>query len=471
MNDTWNVTPRLTMNVGIRWDALPHAVEEHNQVSVFYPGLYNPANAPMVNSLGQIVPGTGDPLNGIAIAGKNGVSRGLVQNHWNLFGPHLGLAWRPWGNKTVIRTGFGIYSDRIQGNDIYNVATNPPFSATPTIYNTTLSNPGGGATINYPSSLTTYDGPYKIPQIMDWNFGIERTLASGMVLDVAYVATKGTHLQGGLNINEPTLAQAAPVRNGFANISQVRPYRGYASINQYFNGVNSNYNSLQVSLRSQAWHGLTLQGSYTYSHALDYNDGDVPGNIAQDPYNWKLEYGSAGFDRRQIGVVSFIYDLPIFAHGHGFLRTTLGGWSLSGILTFESGNPLNLSYTGDPDGLGGTNYRPNVTGDPNAGFGTQAEWFNTAVFAPIVPGTFGSAGRNILLGPGLSNSDLSLFKDFRGIIAGRESTDLQLRGEFYNAFNQVQWTSVSTQFGSSSFGQVTAARDPRTIQLGIKLYF
>ncbi len=408
-NDTWNATQRLTVNLGLRWEALPHAVEQHNQVSAFYPGLYNPADAPVVNSLGQLVPGTGSSLNGIAVAGQNGFPRGLVQNHWDLFSPHIGLAWRPWGDKTVFRTGFGIYYDRIQGNDIYNVATNPPFVTTPNIFNTSLSNPGGSAQVAFPTSLQTYDGPYQLPRVMNWNLGIQRRLSEGVVLDVAYVATKGTHLQGGLNINEPTIAAAAPVLAGSANIDQVRPYLGYAAINQYFNGVNSNYNSLQVSLRTQAWHGLTLQGSYTWSHGLDYNDGDVPGNIAQNPNDWKLEYGSAGFDRRQILVLSYVYELPILEHRQGLLHTALGGWVLSGITTFESGTPLDTSYTGDPLGLGGTNYRPNVVGNPNsgAGIGTQAEWFNTAAFAPIVPGAFGGAGRNVIAGPGLNNSDIS----------------------------------------------------------------
>ncbi len=103
---------------------------------------------------------------------------------------------------------------------------------------------------------------------------------------------------------------------------------------------------------------------------------------------------------------------------------------------------------------GGTNYRPNVIGDPNSITHSQTEWFNIVAFAPIVPGTFWSAGRNIITCPGLNNSDLSLFKDFRRIIPGHESTDLELRGEFYNALNQTQWTTVNTQYGSSEFGQV-----------------
>lgn len=471
VNDTWNATQRLTVNVGLRWDALPHAVEQNNQVSAFYPGLYNPADAPGVNSLGQLVPNTGNPLNGIAIAGKNGVSRGLVQNHWDLFSPHLGLAFRPWGDKTVIRAGFGIYYDRIQGNDIYNVATNPPFVTTPNIFNTNLSNPGGGSQVAFPTSLQTYDGPYDLPQVMNWNVGIQRELTRGVVLDVAYVATKGTHLQGGLNINEPTIAAALPVLAGTANIDQVVPYLGYAGINQYFNGVSSNYNSLQISLRTQAWHGLTLQGSYTWSHAFDYNDGDVPGNIAQNPRDWKLEYASAGFDRRQILVLSYVYEIPLFAHRQGLLRTAFGGWVLSGISTFENGTPLDTSYVGDPLGLGGTNYRPNLVSNPNSVPHTQAEWFNTGAFTPIVPGAFGDAGRNIITGPGLVNSDISLFKDFNGILWGRESSRLELRGELYNIFNHTEWSAVNSQFGSSEFGVVTATRDPRTIQLGVKLYF
>jgi len=471
-NDTWAATPRLTVNAGLRWDALPHAVEEHNQVSAFYPGLYDPAKAPQVTSNGQLVPGTGDLLNGIAVAGKNGVPRGMVQNHWNLFGPRIGLAWRPFGENTVFRAGYGIYYERIQGNDIYNVATNPPFITVPTIYSTTLSNPGGGSQALFPVGITTYDGPYKLAQVMNWNVGIQRKLSQGFVVTTSYVATKGTHLQGAVNINEPTIAEAAPVRAGTANISQVVPYLGYAGINQYFNGTNSTYNSLQVSLRSQNYRGLTLETSYTWSHALDYNDGDVPGNIAQDPYAWKLEHASAGFDRRHILIVSYIYEIPLLAHRQGLVRTLFGGWEFSGITSLQSGTPLDTSFGGDPAGVGGTNYRPNVIANPNSGFTrSRLEWFNTAAFTGLAPGTFGDAGRNILVGPGINNFDLSLFKNFNGILGGRESSRLQFRAEFYNAFNHTQFTGVNTGFNSGVFGIVNGARDARSIQFGLKLYF
>ena len=143
-----------------------------------------------------------------------------------------------------------------------------------------------------------------------------------------------------------------------------------------------------MSLRTQAWHGLTLQGSYTWSHALDYNDGDVPGNIAQNPYDWKLEYANAGFDRRQILVLSYVYNLPILPNSRGLVRSAFGGWVLSGTFTSESGTPLDTSYTGDPLGLGGTNYRPNVVGDPTTGPRSQAEWLQYLCFWADRPGRF-----------------------------------------------------------------------------------
>ncbi len=470
VNDTWSVTPKLTINAGLRWDAFPHAVEENNKVSAFYPGLYDRSKAPQINRQGQIVPNTGDLLNGIAIAGTHGISRGLVDNHYNLLGPRLGLAYRPFGDKTVFRMGYGIYYERIQGNDIYGAGSNPPFVSQPQIFNTSFENPAGGSQALFPSGLTTFDGPYKLPQVMNWNVGIQRQLSQGFVLTTSYVGTKSTHLQGAMNINMPTVAEAAPVRAGTADVSQVRPYPGYSGINQYFNGVNSSYNSLQVSLRSDNYHGLTLQTSYTWSHALDYNDGDVPGHIAQDPRNWKLEYASAGFDRRHVLVINYVYQIPLFNKRTGLIKTALGGWVLSGITSLQSGSPLTPGVGGDVAGVGGTNYRPNVVGDPNRGFTkSRLEWFNTAAFGPITPGVFlGNSGRNVLVGPGTNNFDLSLFKNF---VLFREANYLQFRLETYNAFNHTQFTSISTGFDSGNFGVATAARDARSIQLGLKLYF
>src|SRR5579884_918871 len=262
--DTWKATSRLTLTLGVRWDAFPHAYTEKNNISAFYPNRYDPAKAPQIDKNGRIIPNTGELLNGIGIAGQNGLPRGLVQNHWAIFEPRVGFAWRPFDNDTVIRAGFGRFYERIQGNDIYNVAPNPPFSNTATLFNSTtpvqnpdmLSNPGGGSTAIIPASLQTYDYAYPTSSTMQWNFGIQRQLARSAVFDISYVGTKGTHLSDNRNINQPTPAGAALVLAKKANVNQVRPYLGYANINQYFNGSNSTYNSLQVSLRTNDFHGL-----------------------------------------------------------------------------------------------------------------------------------------------------------------------------------------------------------------------
>src|SRR5579885_2985909 len=478
VGDTWKASSRLTLTLGLRWDGFPHAYTEKNDVAGFYPNLYNPANAPQINSSGRIVPGTGDLLNGLGLAGKNGIPRGLVQNHWSLFEPRVGIAWRPFDNDTVIRTGFGMYYERIQGNDIYNVAPNPPFSNTATLFNATtkpydfFSSLSQGSNAILPASLTVYDPAYPTSSTLQWNFGIQHQLANNVVADVSYVGTKGTHLSDTRNINQPTLAGATAYYKGLVNnVNQVRPYLGYANINQYFNGANSSYNSLQASLRTNAYHGLTLQASYTYSHSIDDVDGDVPGNAHQNAYAPYLEYADSGYDRRQILVLSYVYDIPAPSQ-HGLAKAILGNWQLSGISIFETGTPINISLPGDNAFIGGAPYRPNLVGDPKQGGGTRQEWFNPQAFARPTPGpyAFGNAGRNVVRAAGINNTDASLFRNFPGILKV-ESSGLQFRAEFYNIFNHTNFSGYGTTFGSPYFGQATAARDARTIQLGLRLFF
>jgi len=467
--DTWKASSRLTINLGLRWDAFPHAYEEKNRVSSFYIDRYNPAKAPQINRAGQIVPGTGDLLNGLGIAGQDGVPRGLVQNHWLLFEPRVGLAWRPFGDDTVLRVGYGLYFERVQGNDIYNVAPNPPFSSTVTIYNTLLSNPGGAPGAILPAALTVYDPAYPMSYTQQYNFGIQRRIAASMVADISYVGTKGTHLSDTRNLNQPFPAGAAQVLAGTANVNQVRPFLGYANINEYFNGSNSNYNALQASLRANAFHGLTLQASYTYSHAIDYVSGDVPGNAHQNAYAAYLERANSNFDRRQMLILSYVYDIPA-PSSQAFVKAVFGNWQLSGITSFQSGTPINITLPGDNAGIGGAPYRPNLTGDPTQGGGSRQVWFNPAAFSKPPLGQFGNSGRNVVRGAGINNTDASLFRNFPHILKV-ESSGLQFRAEFYNIFNHANFATYGTTFGSPNFGQAISTRDARTIQLGVRLFF
>ena len=469
-NDSWKASPRLTVTLGLRWDGFPHAYEEKDRVSSFYLKLFDPSQAPQVDSSGHIIPNTGNLTNGLGLAGKNGIPRGLVDNHWNLFEPRVGIAWRPTGDNTVFRIGYGIYYERVQGNDIYNVAPNPPFSSTVTIFNTTLSNPAGtsGATL-LPATLQVYDPAYPTAQVQQYNAGLQQRLGRGVVATASFVGTKGTHLSDSRNINQPFPAQAAQVLAG-TNVNQVRPYRGYAQINQYYNGGNSNYNSLQASIRTDQYHGLTLQGSYTYSHAIDDVSGDVPGNSHQDAYRAFLERGNSNYDRTQIFILSYVYDIPAPSQNR-FVKAFLGNWQLSGITSFETGTPLNITMNGDNAGIGvsGNPYRPDLVGDW-AGNGTWQNFFNKNAFSQPARGTFGNAGRNVVRGAGLNNTDASLFRNFPGILKV-ESSELQFRAEFYNLFNHTQFSNFGTTLGVGNFGQATGARDARTIQLGLRLNF
>lgn len=467
--DTWKVRNGLNLNYGLRWEGMPHAYERHNQVAAFRPSLYDPAQAPTIDSSGHIVPNTGNLLNGMAIAGKNGIPRGLVHNHWYNFEPRFGFAWQPsFLGKMVIRGGAGYFFENVQGNDIYNVAPNPPFSETPQIFNTSLTNPGGGAATISPSNIQAYSPQYKQPYSIQWSFGVQRMLSNKGMFSVMYVGSKGTHQQMNRNINQPL----APAGN--ANINTIRPYPGWGNIGWYENSSNTNYNSLQVSMRFNSWHGLTSGVAYTYSHCLDYADNDVPGFI-NNAYNLAAEYGNCGYDVRHNLTANYVYSLPFFNHAQGVERHVLGGWQLSGITTFYSGSPFTVGFSGDPAQCGCGGYRANVIGNPNSGSGihTAADWFNTAAFAPIPTGQFGNGARNIVYGDGINNFDVSVFKNFTGIPlpARKEGGTLQIRVEFYNFFNHTQFNGYNTTYGSGGFGAPSSARLPREIQLGGKFIF
>jgi hypothetical protein len=168
-------------------------------------------------------------------------------------------------------------------------------------------------------------------------------------------------------------------------------------------------------------------------------------------------------------ILSYVYNIPA-PSSQRFVKAVLGNWQLSGISTFETGTPINITLPGDNAGVGGAPYRPDVISDPTTGGGSRKEWFNPTAFTQPAAGAFGNAGRNVVRGAGTYNTDASLFRNFPGILK-LESSGLQFRAEFYNIFNQVNFNGYGTGFGVSNFGQATAARDPRTIQLGVRLFF
>lgn len=463
VSDTWRASSNLTLTLALRYDMLPHGFVETDELAAFFPRLYNTSEMVTVTSNDRIVPGSGNLLNGIAVANQNGEPRGLVDNHWGLFAPRIGIAWRPFGSETVLRVGYGLFYERIQGNDVYNVGPNPPFSFTAQLFDASLSNPGGGEQVRTVGNLTTYDGPYKIPQIQNWNFGIQHRLSGGVVANVAYVGTAGAYLQTGRNINQLPLNVAARVRNKELTKNQARPFVGWGDINSYENSTNSAYHALQSSLRTDNWKGLSLQASYTWSKAIDYTSGDVGTNRHQDMYNLAPERGVSDFHRPHVLVLSYVYEIPTPGDS-AIARHALGGWTVSGITTLQSGAYMTATVPGDPHSVSTCFCRPNISGDPNIDSDDRLKFFDPAVFSGVTAGQFGTAGRNIIQRAGGNNWDVSLFKSFRF----GERAALQFRAEWFNFFNHTQWTAFETNQSNARFGQATGARDARTTQFGLK---
>jgi len=546
VQDDWRATRRLTLNLGLRWDGIPHTAEVNGQMSNFYPNLWNASGAaaafgvvnglPTIGGTGfalsngtEICSGVGIPTpvctganpylatgpnpalngllsydNGLGIAGKNGISDGLVANHWDTFGPRIGFAYDVTGKgKTIVRAGIGVFYERIQGNDMYQAGGNNLFGGTPSISNVSLSDPHIGvdqtnsiiSTATLPvtvNSITMLNGKnYKIPTSYQYSAGIEQQLSGKTVLSVAYVGNQGRHESEATEIDMPaqsllpTFFNSTGGNTGTENL--YRPYLGYSSIKVDQNDANSSYNSLQVSLRSQI-RDLTLQAAYTYSHAQDpalntQDGGDL--DYVSNPYvGWKYDVGPSQYNRQNIAFVNFVYDIPFLRKSENrLLRDVVGGWQVSGVVTMESGIPLNLTVNGTSvcGAISGNCFvRPNLTGPISypktattltSGLGTM-QWFNPSSFAandlPGLPvATFGNLKQDGVWGPGRDNWNIAVFKTF----AFGERLHLELRAESYNTFNHPQMNAVDVTVGDPNFGKVTSAYDPRIFQFGAKLVF
>jgi hypothetical protein len=270
-----------------------------------------------------------------------------------------------------------------------------------------------------------------------------------------------------------------------ANANLYRNYLGYAGITQIESASNQDYNSLQTSLRMENRRGLTAQFAYTWSHEIDIQSGDLgstnivgSSGTVSDPFNLKYDRGSGVLDRRNIFSVNYDYKMPFFLNGgHLLSREVLGGWEMSGVTTAESGSPLNVTYSPDTLGLGGgTVNRPNLVGNGRTGPKSQPQWFNTGAFAaPSAPWQgntnegFGTAGKDSVVGPGLFNWNMALFKSVP--LTSHEGPRLEIRFESFNLFNHTEFNGVDTGFTDGNFGQVTSTYDPRELQFGAKFLF
>jgi hypothetical protein len=327
------------------------------------------------------------------------------------------------------------------------------------------------------ASITGLDvNDYKLPVSYQYSVGVQHALSTKTVLSVSYVGNQGRHQNDYRNINLPSESYLPNlIKNAPYQTAPGLPDPGFNAILLSENEANTHYNGLQIDLNSQLGHDLTLRAFYTLSRAVDPTTGGNGGsdlsNVSNPYAGWRYDIGPSGYDRTNVAVADFIYDIPLFRHSESrLLKSTVGGWEVSGIVTMESGLPINIGISGGQGGNGVPNgaNRPDLTGALTTPH-TVAEWFNPSAFSLPALGAWGTLPHNDLRGPGRDNWNISLFKSF--MLSESRGSRLELRLETFNTWNHTQFDAVSTNLGDSRFGQVTSAFDPRILQLGGKIYF
>ncbi|MBL8222325.1 MAG: hypothetical protein JNL62_24020, partial [Bryobacterales bacterium] len=467
IDDSWKVSRRLTLNIGLRYSYFPPATEPDNRFRVFIPEQYNPAQAVSVNNAGQVARGAGNRFNGLVDPTNFWIK------HKKNFAPRFSFAYDLFGNgKTAVRGGYGLfYSREILGAFIL-MSGNPPFSELLTVENTNLSNPGGGTTRNFdlPITLGSIDMNQLNPYTQQWNLNIQHGISNNMVFEIGYSGTVGLHFMRTQDLNQPL--PDPRIAQGLQNANQARPYKGWSVINHREQSYSSNYHGLQMSLNRNFSKGLMFQTSYTWSKTIDNADfsagiyGFYPNT--QDA---RGERGRANLDATHNFIGSLVYDIPFLKGNQSLLGKALGGWQVSAVYTLRTGLPINPQYGRDNAGVGSSaRQRPEAVGSPFLSHGERSidRWFNPSVYRAPALGTFSSVARNILSGPGWNQWDTTFMKYF----AIRDAIRLELRAEAYNLFNHTQFDGVGQTFTTAStFGRVTSARNPRAFMLGARLQF
>lgn len=511
--DDFKVSPKLTLNLGLRYEFFSTLKEAHDQQ-----GTFDFATQSIIVPKGQNAQLT-QTLRGLIPVVRTG-SRGLIDPDLNNFAPRVGLAYQI-TDKLVLRSGYGIFYGGQENGPYSNPSPgfNPPFFVTQSFSPPCTAAAANAAVVDcsipglnvlsqgFPSnSLSDPNTPilYSVsphlvtPYTQQWHLGFEYQLPGNSVFQLSYAGSRGLKLFAFYNGNQavPTTDPTAPTAprrpaqqcDAFGNCNPVFD----TSIGTFRSNAESNYHSLQARFEKRFSHGLQFEVAYTYAHALDDassaslgsgNNGDF-----RDQRFPKAEYGNADFDVRHRLIVSYTYELP-FARWAGsptgVWKQVLDGWQVAGVTSASTGNwftvtdaSANVSTTDCGGTVGFFCVRPNIVGNPNAHPCVPGTLYNTCAFAPdTVVGTFGNAGRNIVSGPGYQNWDISLMKLF----PIHEARRLEFRAEFFNAFNHVNplfaptgvisSEPTSLERGTPQFGFPVAARDPRLIQFGMKFYF
>ncbi|MGH9629544.1 MAG: TonB-dependent receptor domain-containing protein, partial [Bryobacteraceae bacterium] len=473
IQDDVKLSPKLTLNLGVRYEpSIPYR-DAGNRVSVFRPGQQSRVfvNAP----------------EGLLFVGDPGVPERGTESDLNNFAPRVGLAWAPF-QRTSIRAAYGIFYDSSPMSAITNVFQGvAPFGTRlrlrpppgpfddPYLGNNPFPMPfPPPSDVAFPDGMfaATYPDQYKTGYLQSWHLTVERELFPDWLLRVAYAGSKGTNLLQGFDRNA---AIYIPGQSTRANISERRPFGpAFDAIAVVDNIGSSSFNSLQVTVDKRFSRGLTILANYTWAKSIDFGSGG--GTLWPDfsnPFDHSHDRGLSDFHHEHRFVTSWLWELPRLTSYSPVVKGVLGGWALSGALSLQSGAPFSIR-TGQDNSLSGVGAdRADLVGDPSREARSDPnrdpvlEWFNTGAFAPNAIGTFGTSGRNILFGPGLANVDTSVAKYF----SLTETWRLQFRSEFFNLFNRANFNQPSNTLTSGTYGRITSAGDPRILQFSLKLLF
>lgn len=423
VQNTFRVRPNLSVIAGLRYEWNTAPTERFNRFVVFDPTKV---------SLVQVG------------SGIDGVYESNVKN----FQPRLGLAWDPFRDgKTSVRAAYAIMTEQPLVNAVQNTAANPPFAIPLTVSGTVKLDRAIDVAGAAGLAPFTIDHGYENSYVQSWNLNVQRELINNLAIMVGYFGSKGTNLRISRNINQFVNGVRPFAR--LAASSPILPGTALGNITQVEGTGNSSYNALWSSVTHRFSSGLQITGSYTWSKSLDYNSLSSPPTVVtiQNSYDLRNDRGLSDFDATHRFVTSGLYELPF--KGNQIKE----GWQLGLIVQMQTGNPLNIITSNSTiTGVANT-VRPNVLG-PVTEVGQVDRWFDTSQFVAV--NRFGSLGRNVIIGPGFSNVDFSLFKTFKL----DESRSIQFRFEAFDLFNQANFGQPGRVVGAQTFARITNTRFP-----------
>jgi hypothetical protein len=498
LEDTWKITPRITLDYGMRAAWYQPQFDSSLQASTFIPSLWQASKAPRLYTpainpannqrsaydattntyqpafdIGLEVPNSGDPFNGICQASACPEGKYLMKNRGLQWGPRFGIAWDITGKQNIVfRAGSGIYYDRIQGNRTFDMVTNPPEAVSPTLNQNLVSSINPNNILLGPPALDAVDPTGKVPTTYQYQASLQFRLPKNTSLDVAYVGNMGRHLQDSRNINynafgqcfqpqnqDTTLAPTSLLGNNCLSANFLKPYRGFGSINIYQSEATSNYNALQVQIQRRAAKGLFLGVAYTWSKVLGTaQSGGTNDNafVRPDQYQREAYYAPASFDRRQVLAINYVYTTPRLEKGNAFTRLFTDGWQLSGVTQAVTGSPFTPGFS--VSGAGNQNITGSNTEGARIGVVPGCNFYNSTsdpfnrlnpacYFAPM-PGSIGlESGLNFLYGPSIVNFDMALQKEF----AVKERLRLQFRIDAFNVFNHTEFSGYNATLNFNGY--------------------